>query len=322
MNKNSLISRLFSTCVLLGLLAACTTLETADKEDAESIPNTEIYLAEISFPANKFTISAAKNITQNMGYDNQPHFLPGNNSLLYTSVRDVESENPQSDIYAYTFESDSTSQITDTPENEYSPTLTPNGETVSVVRIDMDGEQRLWEFPISSTTVTNVDYGQVFPEITRVGYHVWRNQNEAYLFLVDENSEGDEHTLVKASRGLNDIELITSKIGRSLTMQPGNDALIFVDKTFEGMWNIKRYDIEKQFSEILLSTLDGSEDLVWLDDSHLLMAKDQNIFMHTVDDKYADWLKIADAESLGISGEITRLAVSPDQKYIAIVVTE
>ncbi len=322
MNKKSLISRLFSACVLLGLLAACTTLETADKEDAESIPNTEIYLAEISFPTNKFTISAAKNITQNTGYDNQPHFLPGSNSLLYTSVRDVESENPQSDIYAYTFESDSTSQITSTPENEYSPTLTPNGQSISVVRVDMDGEQRLWEFPISSTTVTNADYHEVFPEVTRVGYHVWRNQDEAFLFLVDANPDGEEHTLVKATRGQIKSELITSKIGRSLSMQPNNDALIYVDKTFDDMWNIKRYDIEKQFSEILLATLEGSEDLVWLDNSHLLMAKNQSIFMHTVDDKYADWLKLADAESLGISGEITRLAVSPDQKYIAIVVTE
>ena len=322
MSNIYLILRFFAAYMLLSLLQSCAAVAIDDDQVADGIPNTEIYLAGISFPDNKFTLGTAKNITQNTGYDNQPHFLPGNNSLLYTSVRNFDDETPQSDIYAYTFESDSTSQITATPESEYSPTLTPNGQGISVVRVDMDGEQRLWEFPISSTTVTNADYGQVFPGITRVGYHVWRNQDEAFLFLVDENPEGEEHSLVKANRGQVDSELITSKIGRSLTMQPSNDALIFVDKTFDDMWNIKRYDLEKQFSEILLSTLDGSEDLVWLDDSHLLMAKDQNIFMHTVDDKYADWLKIADAESLGISGEITRLAVSPDQHYIAIVVTE
>lgn len=322
MNKYFLILRFFSACLLVSLLQSCTTVAIDDNQVDDSIPNTEIYLAAISFPENKFTISKAKNITQNTGYDNQPHFLPGGNSLLYTSVRNINNENPQSDIYAYTFESDSTSQITTTPENEYSPTLTPNGQSISVVRVDMDGEQRLWEFPISSTTVTNADYRQVFPEVTRVGYHVWRNQNEAFLFLVDENPDGEEHTLVKVIRGQEKSELITSRIGRSLSMQPNNDALIYVDKTFEDMWNIKRYDLKKEFSEILLATLDGSEDLVWLDDSHLLMAKGQSIFMHTVDDNYADWLKLADAESLGISGEITRLAVSPDQKYIAIVVTE
>ena len=317
--------RIFLGLFLIVLLQACTMLETELDEASEeesSIPNTEIYLSKISFPDNKFTLGQAKNITQNPGYDNQPHFLPGNNSLLFTSVRGEQANSPQSDIYAYTFESSSTSQITATPESEYSPTLTPNGKSISVVRVDMDGEQRLWEYPINSETVTNTEASLVFPEITRIGYHVWRNQNEAFLFLVDEDSEGSEHTLVKAMRGQKNSELITSKIGRSLTMQPNNEALIYVDKTFEDTWNIKRYDLTEKFSEILSPTLDGSEDLVWLDDSHLLMAKDQNILMRTVDDKYVDWLKIGDANSLGISGEITRLAVSPDQNYIAIVVTE
>ena len=325
MHKPFNILRSFLGLFLIMLLQACSTFVTevdGATEEESSVPNTEIYLAEISFPDNKFTLSKAINITQNPGYDNQPHFLPGDNSLLFTSVRGVEYDNPQSDIFAYTFENSSTSQITATPESEYSPTLTPNEENISVVRVDMDGEQRLWEFPINSDTVTNAETSLVFPEITRVGYHVWRNQNEAFLFLVDENSEGNEHTLVKAMRGQKDSELITSKIGRSLTIQPNNDALIYVDKTFEDTWNIKRYDLTKQFSEILLPTLGGSEDLVWLDGSHLLMAKGQDILMRTIDDKYTDWLKLADANSLGISGVITRIAVSPGQNYIAIVVSE
>ena len=322
MSNNSHIISIICTCFVISLLQACTTVKHVESEVEKTISNTEIYLAEISFPDNKFTIGKAINITQNPGYDNQPHFLPGNNSLLYTSVKNFEAENPQSDIYAYSLENSTTSQITATPESEYSPTLTPNGESISVVRVDMDGEQRLWEFSINSSTVTNADYNQVFPEITRVGYHVWKNQNEAFLFLVDENSDGDEHTLVTAVRGRKSAELITSKIGRSLTMQPNNDALIFVDKTFEKTWNIKRYDLNKQFSEILLSTLDGSEDLVWLDDSYLLMAKGQDIYMRTVDDEYADWVQLSDGMTMGISGEITRLAVSPDKKYIAIVVSE
>lgn len=316
----------FLALLLISGLFACASVDNGSsselKEASDAVPNTEIYLAKISFPDNKFTIGKALNITHNPGYDNQPYFLPGNNSLLYTSVKNLEAENPQSDIYAYTFESASTTQITATPESEYSPTLTPNGQAISVVRVDMDGEQRLWEFPIKTETVTNSDYRQVFPEIMRVGYHVWRNQDEAFLFLVDENLEGDEHTLVKAVRGKKDADLITTKIGRSLTIQPNNEALIFVDKTSEETWNIKRYDLEKQFSEILLSTLEGSEDLVWLDDSYLLMAKGQEIYMRTIDDEYAEWLLLADAKSMGISGDITRLAVSPDKTYIAIVVSE
>ncbi len=322
MSNSSYIISIFSSWFLISLLQACATELPIESEVNNTIPNTEIYLAEISFPENKLTIGKAINITQNPGYDNQPYFLPGNNSLLYTSVKNLEDEKPQSDIYAYSLKSASTTQITATPESEYSPTLTPSGEFISVVRVDSDGVQRLWEFPIKPMAVTNADYRQVFPGVSRVGYHVWKNQNEAFLFLVDENLEGDEHTLVSANRGTKNTQLITSKIGRSLTMQPDHNALIYVDKTSEEMWNIKKYDLEKKFSEILLSTLEGSEDLVWFDGSHLLMAKEQNIFMRTIDDEYADWLLLADGKSMGISGSISRLAVSPDKKHIAIVVSE
>ena len=52
------------------LLQACSTLVTevdGITEEESSVPNTEIYLAEISFPDNKFTLSKAKNITQKPG---------------------------------------------------------------------------------------------------------------------------------------------------------------------------------------------------------------------------------------------------------------
>jgi len=316
-----------SLLFLVSLMFACANMDNVDSpvetnEPVVAIPNTEIYVAELSFPENKFTIGKAVNVTRNSGYDNQPVFLPGNDLFLFTSVRNNQEGESQTDIYSYSLNSQNIDRVTNTPESEYSPTLTPNSNTISVVRVDLDGEQRLWEFPIKPEVVTNDDTTLVFSDITRIGYHVWRNQNEAFLFLVDENAEGDEHTLVNAKRNQKNAELITSKIGRSLTMQPNKDALIYIDKTFTDIWNIKRYDLRTDFSEILLSTLDGSEDLVWLDDSHLLMAKDQEIYMHTIDDKYADWIKLADANSLGIQGTITRLAVSPEQDYIAIVVSE
>ena len=141
MSNSSYIISIFSSWFLISLLQACATELPIESEVNNTIPNTEIYLAEISFPENKLTIGKAINITQNPGYDNQPYFLPGNNSLLYTSVKNLEDEKPQSDIYAYSLKSASTTQITATPESEYSPTLTPSGEFISVVRVDSDGEE-------------------------------------------------------------------------------------------------------------------------------------------------------------------------------------
>jgi len=191
-----------------------------------------------------------------------------------------------------------------------------------VVRVDEDGEQRLWEFPILSSVVTNKEVQQIFPGITRVGYHVWKNQNDAFLFLVDENSQGEEHSLVSVTRGELEASKITTNIGRSLTIQPNTGALVFVDKTFNDDWSLKRLDSERDLAEIILPTLNDSEDMVWMDEDYLLMARGSSIYMHSIEDKYTDWLEVANSAKTGITGSITRLAVSPNRKWLAIVVTE
>ena len=48
-----------------------------------------------------------------------------------------------SDIYRYDIASQAISQVTNTPEAEYSPTVTPDGRHISVIRVESDGTQRL-----------------------------------------------------------------------------------------------------------------------------------------------------------------------------------
>ena len=43
------------------------------------------------------------------------------------------------------------SQVTNTPEAEYSPTVTPDRRHISVIRVEADGTQRLWRFAIRRT---------------------------------------------------------------------------------------------------------------------------------------------------------------------------
>ena len=39
-------------------------------------------------------------------------------------------------------------RVTNTPESEYSPTVTPDGAHISVIRVEADGTQRLWRFTL------------------------------------------------------------------------------------------------------------------------------------------------------------------------------
>lgn len=213
--------------------------------------------------------------------------------------------------------------MTDTPESEYSPTMTPAGESISVVRVELDSTQRLWEFPIQGQLTTDEDIGVVFPEIERVGYHSWIDNDNAFVFQVDENPEGENHSLGLASRLSSSIQAIAPKIGRSFSLHPENNAVMFIDKGDENSWKIRRYDLEKKLAAVVLPCLKDSEDMLWLDEEHVLMAKGRNIYRNTIDNKYGDnWQLVSNNVTKDVPGNITRLAVSDDKRWLALVVTK
>ena len=118
-------------------------------------PATDIFIADLSTtPGGKLKLGQPVKITNWAGYNNQPSFLPDGQSILYTSIRDK-----QADIYRYDLRAASTTQVTNTPESEYSPTLMPDGKSISVVRVEADGTQRLWKFPLAGGSAF-ADFGK------------------------------------------------------------------------------------------------------------------------------------------------------------------
>jgi Tol biopolymer transport system component len=80
------------------------------------------------------------NITNSPGYDNQPSFAPDGGAIFFTSVR---GGGTQTDIYRYDLASAAITRVTSTPESEYSPTVTPDGAHLSVIRVEADGAAQL-----------------------------------------------------------------------------------------------------------------------------------------------------------------------------------
>jgi len=60
-------------------------------------PDTEIYLLEMTNQSGKIRLGPPRNITNRVGYDNQPFFLPSGEAVLYTSI----GADGQADIYQY-----------------------------------------------------------------------------------------------------------------------------------------------------------------------------------------------------------------------------
>src|SRR6266550_4423231 len=90
---------------------------------AATPPSSDIFIVDVKtkldrkMRTDELKFGEPKKITDFAGYNNQPFFMPDGHSILYTSIR-----NKQADIYRYDIQT-ATTQITNTPESEYSPTL-------------------------------------------------------------------------------------------------------------------------------------------------------------------------------------------------------
>jgi dipeptidyl aminopeptidase/acylaminoacyl peptidase len=299
-----------------GLVLAKTGGVAAGQPAAQAPPATEIYLAPFVDGDKKTTriaiisiqregVSIGKpvvNITNSPGYDNQPFFLPDSSGLLFSSNRDGK----QTDIYRYDIASKTVSQLTRTPENEYSPTVLPDGKTFSTVR---GPEQRLWKFGLDGS-----DAGLALAHKGLIGYHAWISPTEVAAFILGGQGAPNTLELVDLPTGKSDV--IISSIGRSLLMRPGGKTLSFVHKPQDGAWEIKELDPATRKIDELAPTVEGSEDLAWSPRGRLVMGSKNKLFLWADD----HWLEIANLGDLGIAA-ITRLAISPDGKWIAIVST-
>lgn len=243
------------------------------------------------------------------GYNNQPAFFPGNE--IYLAVQ-MPSDTTQTDIVALNLAAQTQIQVTSTREAEYSPTPMPDGKRFSCVRVEADGAQRLWSFPIDRS-----DNGRpVFPNITGVGYHCWLRDTLAALFMVGENN--NPHTLALAGLKGQKTMRIASNIGRCLQKLP-DGRLAYVQKATDQTWFIKTYDVNKQSSEILVKTLPGSEDFAVLPDGTLLAGIGAKLFQYEPG-RNQDWREVANLTRFGVL-KMTRLAVSKDGKMLVLVVS-
>lgn len=269
---------------------------------AAAPPATDIFLIELkSGPRGALRLGPPLKITNTAGYNNQPSFLPDGQSILYTSIRDK-----QADIYRYDLRAASTVQVTNTPESEYSPTLMPEEKSISVVRVEADGTQRLWKFPLAGGPPT-----LVLENIKPVGYHLWIDPNTLALFVL-----GKPNTLQLVDLKTGKAEWIADNPGRILRRVPHQNAFSFVHKVSDQEWLIKTFDMKSRSVATFIKTFSGAEDYAWTPAGVLLMANGSKLFARTKSD-YA-WVELADLSNAGLKN-ITRIAVSPKGDRIALV---
>ncbi len=269
-------------------------------------PASDIFIIDVRRQDGELTLGQPKKITEVAGYNNQPFFMPNGQAILYTSIR-----NKQADIYRYDIKTGTTTQVTDTPESEYSPTLMPDGKNFSVVRVEADGKtQRLWKFPLAGGAPS-----LILENVQPVGYHHWIDDHTLALFILGGTGKPNFLEIYDLRSGKS--EFVTENPGRIIRRIPNREDFSYVHKIANDNWEIKQFNLRTHTSSSLIATLPGIEDYAWLPDGKLLTGKDSKIFA-VVPLSGAKWQELANFSIAGVT-RITRIAVSPKGNRIAIV---
>lgn len=262
--------------------------------------DSEVYLAPLLVRQGSIAVGVPANITQRPGYDNQPSFHRDGTLVYYTSQR-----NGQTDIYAYDRVNRVTNRVTDTPESEYSPQQIFDSDWLSVVRVEADSSQRLWR-----VTTTGDSLELLFPDLEPVGYYAWVDDTLVAAFIL-----GNPPVLELAATSGESFTLARG-VGRSIQPNAAHGAVSFTLADSLGNHTIS-LGLPSGTVTPLTPALPGSQDFAWAAADMILMARDSLLFQWRLGDE--DWSPVAVEWGADRPGTITRLAVSSDRRWLALV---
>ena len=268
---------------------------------AQQRPSSEIFLAPFSIKDGVPVVGKPVNVSVQAGYNNQPSFTPDSRSMLFTSDRD----GGQTDIYRLDVRSKAITRLTQTPESEYSATVMPDGKRMSVIRVEPDQTQRLWSFAMNGS-----DPKVVIDALKPVGYHAWITPDDIVSFVL-----GSPNALVHTNVKTQKSDTLGRDIGRSLLPLTQKGGFSFVQR-LDSSFVVKAMEWPSKQTHDVVAMPKGAQDLVWANKDVLLTATGTTLMFWKTG--ASDWTIVGDYASSGLS-DVSRLAISPDGKWIAIV---
>ncbi len=270
----------------------------------------DIWLFDIK-KNNVIDLTSATNITDRVGYDNQPFFSADGNGLYYTKMM-LSFGLQQADIYYYDFVKKTHRNITRTIQSsEYSPTESVLGNNeLSIIKVEPDGVQRLW----TVDTVT-AQQKMLNRQMKPVGYHAWGKHQDLLLFVL-----GEPMTLqYLANYTHRSAVVMDNDIGRSIRYNASKDWFTY-SKGTESQQVVFKFDQNFNSKNELIALPPRSQYYTWFNNETLITAT-QNKLMTWQLDTPTQWQPYADLSKVCQFG-ITRIAVNKNTTRIAVVCNE
>ncbi len=280
---------------------------------AQSLPQRDIVLFNVQDGAqDRPSLSGPLRVTDRAAYDNQPAFSP-DGSMLYYTAGVAFAGGEQTDIRRYRLADGDTATVLHSPESEYSPRVMPDGEYLSVVRVELpDSAQRIWRLRPDGRKQRPVMSG-----VEPVGYYTWLPDAQVACFIL---GEAGRHTLQVGHSGKQRLDVVAARIGRCLqTTREGKLAYVDLERNA-----IRVFDPLARTGEDLAPTLqpEGPHDFVLDDRGRIWMGAKGRLYIF---DPAGDrrWHFACEALKLLPEdwnlGAFDRMALAPDGSRLALV---
>ncbi len=295
-----------SSIIVMVSMLVCTAAMSTEKSERPKLelPKTDIYLFDLDLRNTDSVISNGTNITQQQDYDNQPFFTSDSASFIFSS-----SDGYQIDVYEYFLETKQTRRLTNTSATEFSPTPSPDNQTIAFVS---DRNGGIWAGKRGSINNPNWVL-ESSNNREPVGYFAW---NHATHDLVYWSRYGFSLALVNQLTG--SYHFVAGNTPPSTPhIIPDTNNFSFVHRQMNGQVWIKELNPTTKAIRPLIALNGDNTNYTWSPDNSILMIQDGQLYrwkMGTED----NWKAVADLTKLGLKNA-NRLAVSPDGSKLAIV---
>jgi len=249
-------------------------------------------------------LSGGKNVTDRVGYDNQPYFTKNSDSFVYS-----RDDGVQTDIYEYNLKTGAHERLTSSDKSEFSPTPSPDNSMISFV---FERNNSIWH--ANRGDENNPSWSLETAGVEEpVGYFARNYKTGDVLFW---SRYGYNVTLTNAGKQAYHY-VAGNAVPATPYIIPGTDNFSFIHRQANGTVWIKELNPETKAVRPLTPIVGTNANYTWAPDGSVIQIEGTGVYRWR-EDAETGWIQIADLPKLGINNA-NRVAVSPNGKKIAIV---
>lgn len=262
-----------------------------------------VFLFDIRTDTDEIQLSGFQKISETSGYTNQPSFI-SDRELVFSSQK--KEDLPQ--IVHFNLKTNRLKTVFHQAESgAYSPQAIPGTTDIAAVRLHKNGKQALYLHSSKDEKIR-----EILPDL-QVAYYVFYDAGTILATVLN----GKTMDLVLIDPVKNEADTLFHNAGRSLQKVPKSEYLSYTLVNENGKLDLYFLDMKTREHIFILELPGLVQDYLWINPYQILIGMNNWIFLKDLMGS-SEWRRMAAIEKYNISN-ITRMAVSPDGKKIAVV---